>query len=114
MTDVLVVDDEPHIGALLADLLTEEGYTVEVARDGQEALELINHGLRPSLVIADLMMPRLTGAELAAALRARRSAAPPIALMSGDHSSLNRVDGVVAKLPKPFPVRAVLDLLAAS
>lgn len=82
------------------------------AYDGQEALELIDDGLRPSLVIADLMMPRLTGAELAVALRARQGpGAPPVALMSANRGWIDDVGGVVAKLPKPFAAEALVNLV---
>ena len=115
VTDVLVVDDDPHIGALFVDFLTAEGYTVTSVQDGQEALALLDAGLRPKLVVTDMKMPDLTGAQLAAAVRARpQASAPPIAVMSGDPNAMEgveEVDGVVAKLDKPFSVAAVIDLL---
>jgi len=111
-TDVLVVDDEPHIGVLFIDFLTEAGYTVTSAQDGQEALALLDGGLRPRLVVTDMKMPDLTGAQLAEAVRARpRASSPPVAVMSGDPDALEDVDGVVAKLEKPFSVAAVIDLI---
>ena len=111
-TDVLVVDDDPHIGILFIDFLTEAGYTVTSAQDGQEALALMDGGLRPRLVVTDMKMPDLTGAQLAEAVRARpRASSPPVAVMSGDPDALEDVDGVVAKLEKPFSVAAVIDLI---
>ena len=111
-TDVLVVDDDPHIGILFIDFLTEAGYTVTSAQDGQEALALMDGGLRPRLVVTDMKMPDLTGAQLVEAVRARpRASAPPVAVMSGDPDALEDVDGVVAKLEKPFSAAAVIDLL---
>jgi CheY-like chemotaxis protein len=111
-TDVLVVDDDPHIGALFVDFLTAEGYAVTSAGDAQEALAPLDGGLRPRLVVTDMKMPDLTGAQLADAVRARpQASSPPVALMSGDHDAMEGVDGVVAKLDKPFSVAAVIDLL---
>lgn len=76
------------------------------------ALNLIDDGLRPKLVITDLRMPNLSGVELAAAIRARcREEAPAVALMSADHRWLGDVEGVVAKIPKPFPVEDVAELV---
>lgn len=112
MGKLLVVDDEPGIRSLLAEAIRDQGHSVAVAADGKEALSLIDDGLRPALVISDVIMPRLTGVELAAAIRARcRSDPPPIALMSADHRWLDDVEGVVAKLPKPFALEAVAELV---
>lgn len=112
MANVLIVDDEPEIRALLAEAVNGEGHTVTVASDGADALSLLDDGLCPQLVIADLLMPRLSGVELAAAIHARsRPDVPPIVLMSADHQWLDNVEGVVAKLPKPFELRTVSRLV---
>ena len=60
---ILVVDDEPSITRLLSRILSKEGYQVETAFNGMEALELFNK-FRPDLVISDLKMPGMTGLEL--------------------------------------------------
>ena len=112
LTDVLIVDDDPHIGALFIDFLTEEGYAVTSARDAEEALALLDGGLRPRLIVTDVKMPDITGAQLADAVRARpRTSSPPVAAMSGDPDALEGINGVVAKLEKPFSVAAVTELL---
>jgi two-component system, sensor histidine kinase ChiS len=112
MTDVLIVDDEPEVRAFLVELVVGEGRSVAAASDGLTALNLIDDGLRPQLVITDLRMPALSGVELAAAIRARfRDEGPAVALISADHRWLEDVEGVVAKLPKPFPVDSVADLI---
>jgi CheY-like chemotaxis protein len=111
VTDVLVVDDEPGVVEMIAEVLADEGFAVASAFDGDVALSLIEEGLRPSLVVADVMMPRVSGVELAAALRARQGrGAPPIVLMSANHRRLENIEGVVAKLPKPFSLDAVVHL----
>ncbi|MFZ3081617.1 response regulator transcription factor [Rhodoferax ferrireducens] len=66
---ILVADDEPNIVISLEYLLKREGYTVLVARDGQEALEAIARE-KPDLVLLDVMMPKKTGFEVCQALRA--------------------------------------------
>jgi CheY-like chemotaxis protein len=112
MSDVLVVDDEPEVRNLLGALISEYGVTPALAADGEEALSLIERGLRPRLVITDLRMPRLGGVELAAALNARfRDDPPAVALMSADHQWLDDVEGVVAKLPKPFSAEAIEQVI---
>jgi CheY-like chemotaxis protein len=65
---ILVVDDERDVRDLFADTLRENGHHVEDARDGDEALSLIDDGLRPCLVLSDVMMPRMDGWDLTRAL----------------------------------------------
>jgi two-component system, chemotaxis family, chemotaxis protein CheY len=58
---VLVVDDDPAVVEGLSELLEEEGYIVATATDGRDALEQLRAGLRPSVILLDLMMPRMDG-----------------------------------------------------
>ncbi|MFQ6079435.1 MAG: response regulator [Thermodesulfobacteriota bacterium] len=62
MKKILVVDDEENIRILYQEELEEEGYTVEVAAHGQEALEKVNI-FRPDLVTLDIRMPGMDGVE---------------------------------------------------
>ncbi|MDP3084390.1 MAG: response regulator [Rubrivivax sp.] len=66
---VLIADDEPNILISLEFLMQREGYVVSVARDGQEALDLLRSE-RPQLVLLDVMMPKKTGFEVCQELRA--------------------------------------------
>ena len=61
---VLVVDDDPDIQALLADLLSRAGFAVETATNGAEAIETLEDGTPPDAILTDLMMPGLIGNEL--------------------------------------------------
>jgi DNA-binding response OmpR family regulator len=65
---ILVADDEPNIVISLEYLLKREGYTVLVARDGQEAINTIERE-RPDLVLLDVMMPKKSGFEVCQAVR---------------------------------------------
>ena len=58
---VLIVDDDPAVVEGLSELLEEEGYDVAVAKDGRDALDQLRTGLRPSVILLDLMMPRMDG-----------------------------------------------------
>jgi DNA-binding response OmpR family regulator len=69
---VLVADDEPNIVISLEYLLKREGYTVLVAKDGQEALDAIALE-RPDLVLLDVMMPKKSGFEVCQAVRANEA-----------------------------------------
>jgi CheY-like chemotaxis protein len=61
--DILVIEDHEDIREGLAITLALEGYTVEKASDGLEALAKLHAGLRPRLIITDLMMPMMNGFE---------------------------------------------------
>jgi CheY-like chemotaxis protein len=62
--DVLVVDDEADIRETLCAILEAEGYRVETASNGREALEALRAGARPKIVLLDLTMPVMNGYEL--------------------------------------------------
>lgn len=63
MNKILIVDDEPNILMSLEFLMRKEGYEVYVARDGAEALDIIDKEL-PEIVILDIMMPNVDGYEV--------------------------------------------------
>ena len=102
---ILVVEDDPQLREVITEVLSDEGYNVYEAMDGQRALERIE-AVAPDLVLSDIRMPRLTGIELAERLRQRRDPIP-IVLMST--SSNAPPDGGVTFLAKPF---ALDDLVA--
>jgi CheY-like chemotaxis protein len=80
---VLVVEDEPGLRRLVAEILTRRGYTVEVASDGLEALTSLDETDRqPDLVLSDVVMPRMGGRGLADEI-ARRGMTMPVLFMSG-------------------------------
>ena len=64
--DVLLVEDDGAIRETLAEVLTEEGYIVSTAMHGAQALDHLTCGLRPRLILLDLMMPVMTGWDLMA------------------------------------------------
>ena len=61
---ILLVEDHPDTSAALLHLLTERGYQVITAENGQQALDLLEGGARPKLILVDLMLPHVTGWEL--------------------------------------------------
>jgi DNA-binding response OmpR family regulator len=67
---VLIADDEPNIVTSLEYLMARSGYDVEVARNGEEALALVE-SFAPDLVLLDVMMPRRSGYEVCQKMRAR-------------------------------------------
>jgi PAS domain S-box-containing protein len=109
---VLVADDEPGVRSLIESALTEVGYTVELVEDGFQAVERLRAlGERVSVVLLDLTMPRLAGAEAARELR-RAVPSIPIVAMSGygDLEVMERFSGAQIDdyLPKPFSPEQLL------
>ena len=66
---ILVVDDEAAIRELLCDALESQGYEVYSAADGQQARDRLIRGLRPHVLVTDLMMPRMSGGQLLSWMR---------------------------------------------
>ena len=70
---ILLVEDEPAVRQLFAQALVRAGYKVHEARNGQEAIEMFDrHGDSVDLLLTDMRMPFMGGAELASQLRTRR------------------------------------------
>jgi DNA-binding response OmpR family regulator len=107
---VLVVDDEPSVRDFLAFVLADEGFRVETASDGDEALKLALAD-PPDVVLTDLMMPRVDGYQLIERLRAEGVPVRAIVAMSAvnvAHPQALRADMFIAK---PFEVEQVLICL---
>lgn len=107
---ILIVDDEEFIVDLLATLLEDEQYRVLRAYDGEQALRAARRE-RPELIITDIMMPKMSGTELAARLRAEEDgiSTTPIILMSAVRSPIAVPNTIY--LPKPFDIDHVLELV---
>jgi DNA-binding response OmpR family regulator len=106
---VLIADDEPNILISLEYLMKREGYTVTVARDGQEALEAILRE-RPRLVLLDVMMPRKTGFDVCQEVRATESVKDTLIVMltaKGRDTDVAKgmAMGATAYMTKPFSTK---------
>ena len=112
---ILVVDDDRAVRESLRRSLTFNGYTVDTAGDGIEALEKIV-AERPDVAILDVMMPRLDGLEVCRRLRSTGDDLPILVLTARDTVS-ERVSGLDAGaddyLPKPFALEELLARLRA-
>jgi CheY-like chemotaxis protein len=96
---VLVVDDDEVLRRYMTRVLEEEGYRVLLAEDGNEALALLKRYLpRVHLVVTDVLLPRMTGPELAIRV-ALQPTPPPVLFVSGGHN-LGELPGPI--LWKPF------------
>lgn len=110
---ILVVEDEIIIRTLISEVLREEGYEVIEAFNGDEAVNILNAGIRFDLVFTDVRMPgSLDGLGLLGWLR-QRFPAIPIVLTSGHlEPRLAIAAGAANFLPKPYQIARVVDLIA--
>lgn len=110
---ILVVDDDPIIRDMMADILDFEGYSISVARHGQEALKMLRSE-EDFLVFLDIMMPGMNGKELCDVLEADPHLRERhiIVLMSAvdnlEEAASLKIDAV---LKKPFVVEDVIKTL---
>ncbi len=111
-TPLLIVDDDKAVRRLLARVAERAGFDVETAKDGLQALEMLQRK-QYDIAIVDLMMPRLSGYELVqkiSTLTPRPTVIVATALMNGDVSSLD--DSMVRRvIKKPFDINAVANAL---
>jgi|SRR5205823_267566 len=107
---ILVVDDDATIREALATLLTMEGYRVDAAANGAEALQAVEREL-PALVILDMHMPMVDGWAFAEAARAR-GFDPPILVVTATATSAERAAREIAAagfMAKPFDIAELLE-----
>jgi len=113
--EILLVEDDPAVRELTADMLTTAGYRVREAPDAEAALRLLEaHPARPDLVLSDVVLPGRTGADLARNLR-RRWPDLKVVFMSGyPEDALGRhgvLDDGVELIQKPFTAAILLERL---
>jgi DNA-binding response OmpR family regulator len=113
-SSVLVADDEKHIVQLVKLYLGNEGYRVETAADGQEALDKARR-LRPDLVVLDLMMPRLDGLEVCR--RLRKESNVPVIMLTARTDDVDKIVGLEVGaddyVTKPFNPRELVARVKA-
>jgi len=97
---VLLVDDEPHIRAITAEMLTELGFDVREANSSEAALSAVQAGLAPDILVTDHLMPGMTGVELAYAVQAILPDAR--ALIISGFAEVESLDASLHRLSKPF------------
>lgn len=109
---VLVIDDEDYVADMIATALSIEGYIVHVAYNGRQGLERAQ-SLVIDLVIIDIMMPYLSGDELAERLRQETHlSAVPIILISAGARPRRPLDHTTF-LPKPFDIDDIIQQVEA-
>jgi DNA-binding NtrC family response regulator len=111
MATILVVDDELGIRALLSEILTDEGHTVELAENAAQARQ-VRESLRPDLVLLDIWMPDVDGVTLLKEWSSSGQLTMPVIMMSGHGTIDTAVEatkvGASAFLEKPITLQKLL------
>ncbi|HZT55128.1 MAG TPA: response regulator [Burkholderiaceae bacterium] len=110
---ILIADDEPNIVVSLEYLMKREGYSVSIARDGEEALQAVRRE-RPALVLLDVMMPKKSGFEVCQEIRADAALKDTLILMlsaKGRDTDIAKGLGLGADayMTKPFSTKALVQ-----
>ncbi|GLV58069.1 hypothetical protein KDH_49030 [Dictyobacter sp. S3.2.2.5] len=112
---ILVVDDEAIIRDMMNDILDMEGYSIEVARNGRDALDMLAADPRTSyLIFLDLMMPAVSGYDFCQALSqdpARRRQHVIILMSALDQLAKATTLQVDQTMPKPFTVDDIMHVI---
>jgi DNA-binding response OmpR family regulator len=113
-SSVLVADDEKNIVQLVKLYLTNEGFRVETAQDGQEALEKARR-FKPDIVVLDIMMPRLDGLEVCR--RLRKESNVPVIMLTARGDDVDKIVGLELGaddyVTKPFNPRELVARVKA-
>src|ERR1700749_4408269 len=114
MNSLLIVDDDVELCALLTERLAEDGFELSAAHNGIDGLELAGRGSY-SLVIPDVILPRMGGIEGLKSLRARSSV--PVLMLTARGDDIDRIIGLEVGaddyLPKPFNPRELVARIKA-
>jgi DNA-binding response OmpR family regulator len=114
MNSLLIVDDDVELCALLIERLAEDGFDLSAVHNGIDGLELASSGSY-SLVILDVMLPRLGGIDVLKQLRARSSV--PVLMLTARGDDIDRIIGLEVGaddyLPKPFNPRELVARIKA-
>ena len=111
---VLVVEDEPSFVEALSAGLRREGFALDIARDGREALDRFE-ACNPDVVLLDVMLPRLSGLDVCRAIRSRSNV--PIIMVSAKGEEIDMVVGLEVGaddyVPKPYRFRELVARIRA-
>lgn len=110
---MLVVDDDERTARLLARLLTEDGFEVEVVTDGVAAMTRLSHGEEPEVLITDLRMPHADGLAVARYARAQYPGIP-VFIVTGYPELIPRIDTVLPPIARVFPKPLAYSELTAA
>jgi CheY-like chemotaxis protein len=117
---ILLVEDDFDVREALVETLRDRGYEVQAAGDGEQALKALRGGLRPGLILLDLMMPRMSGSEFRMIQRTDPDLSSyPVVLLSADgrmeeKAQTLKVDGAIRKPIDLDELFAVIERIRAN
>ncbi len=114
---ILVVDDSPTALKITSDTLTEEGFRVLAASDGEEALEIASR-LHPDLIVLDIILPKLNGFQVCRQLKTEAATANiKVLMLSSKNQASDRFwgqkQGADAYITKPFDDEELLGAIVS-
>lgn len=112
---ILIVDDDNDVRRALTELLEDEGYAVTGASNGLVALDLMRGGVRPALILLDLMMPGMDGWDFRnVQMRDPELSSVPVVVVTASglsRESIRTELGPIEMVPKPISPAALLDVI---
>jgi CheY-like chemotaxis protein len=111
---ILIIDDDEDVREVLCLILSADGHQIELAGDGVDGIERLRAGSRPSMILLDMMMPRLDGEGVIRTLQAdARFAAIPVVVISGHQMAASTALqlGAAACLIKPVELEQLLGVV---
>lgn len=117
MYKILIIEDDMHISELVKYNLKQSGYEVEVAKDGEIGLKMIND-IVPDLIILDIMMPKLDGIGVLSKLRKDESAKNiPVIMLTAKSAEMDKIigleEGADDYMTKPFSISELIARVKA-
>ena len=119
MSSVLLVDDNRELAFLVKRLLEKRGHTVHLAFSGEEALRHLSNGVRPDIVLLDVIMPGMSGEEVLSCIRSSEKLKDIPVYMFSVLTERCRLDdwlamGADGYIPKPFDVEWIEEAIRRS
>jgi CheY-like chemotaxis protein len=109
---ILIVDDEPDLRDALAQILRDEGYQIETAATGLEALDKLRWGLRPMVILLDMQMRVMTGWDFRKEQQRELAlAAIPVVAMTAGHWKKQDLSDFAARIEKPIDIDRLRSVL---
>jgi CheY-like chemotaxis protein len=113
LAKILVVEDDADLLTMIKTMLQAVG-EVTLARDGQEALDLLKNGFKPDVIVTDLMMPRMDGLTLAKTLKGDPNVGNiPVVMLTAKSAPMDMITGINAGarhyVTKPFKAADLID-----
>ena len=113
LAKILVVEDDADLLVMIKTMLQSVG-EVTLARDGQDALDLLKNGFKPDVIVTDLMMPRMDGLTLAKTLKGDPNVGNiPLVMLTAKSGPMDMITGINAGarhyVTKPFKAADLID-----